>query len=1237
MLHTPSIRGQRRERLTCFRSSLQARAILLFALLSIASGSVRAAPRVAVIAADGDDAAKLAPLLEIGLQQSGMTLVERAHLDQVMQEQKLQLLLAADSPSARAKLGRLLNANFLVFINCPDKPTRRLEVITCETTQGIRLSRAILPRAESAEKDADAANAAVAKAIAKSAKAGLKIVAVAPWSSDDLTTRFDYRRAAFRRLVEEPLADRDDLVLVEFAEAEALKTELAIAGQPNLVRKQPLILSGRMKHSSVKADAQVTISLELTRGGDTLGTWNSGQVAVDAAAAALPGAATKLVDKAAGINAAAPPQVQANEFKNAGDDLLKLSFNSDAAEMYEAALLLDPENTACHTGAATALYRQIDDHLSTALDGTSTDEERAQAELSIAPVCAPLAERCLGHLEFVVERTHMTFEIFLNLDFIHRIALFVPNSELREFEYNVMKYKAEHGIKDGDLQYLTRVMEAPAQIGVDAVQNKDEDARYIARLTDICRDQAQLRFMGAMFENPQLEYVLQHMEHSDNRWAVSTAAGIRSNLKKTGNAGGFSPPSSSGLVKRPEVPVPQIEPDFELVGMNLPLMDHIAGIAEWRHAGPHADLITQYRPGGEINVLQSQAYQLYCVCDDGFWKNLGSFVDGTGPRYDGKYVWWFAIEGNISVVKVFDPDQDKLWTSGANAGVPPDAIVSGGALGISPGKAYLIGAIGPGAMPSRTWVASATMDPSAGPSIKIIKEFREQGMWGGDSTHPQWAFGCRSMLLMPGSPGAGAKATPRLYLERQEFGDMIMIDPRTRSAVPINDDRGRRFSGLLHDGKLYRNDLTVYDPASDTVSKLPLPPQIANLKGIYSSGATEWKGKLYFYAAIPGAGYFWPADNTTGAMPIVGKIPIAPRAFTSQLQDEYRFNLFGSSVFGMVNYDAQVHMLAPESHPDYSAINWDTWAQMHINARQDPDPYLALVHAAPRHSEKWLVAVADYVNRSDPSFENAALAIDAANFLMSRGDYARAARYAATAARSGAECAIQSQEYPAEGMGDWASAEKYARQAADAYGNTQAWFTWCIRTGHGDLEAARKHFLAGMNPAADDIDGLEMIAVYHMLNGDDTKAQPFLKRLYEEKHDPWGALHAAIYAGAHGDVQTERRVLAPFAEPGKSSFPVTPLTDLAAACAKALTADQIFDKQCVDKANVVHDYDFNNANYVNNNYMLGRILILQGQNDLGITCIKRAAGHNSYGASRALAALYLRAHRMEVPKPGMGQ
>jgi tetratricopeptide (TPR) repeat protein len=1214
--------------------------ILIFVTLQLLAGiPAFAAPRVAVIAVDGDDAPKIAPLVEISLEKSGLTLVERAHLDQVIHEQKLQALLSADSPGARAKLGQLLNADFLVFISCPDKPTRRLEVITCETTQGIRLARTILPRADSAAKDADAANQTIAKAIAKSAKAGLKLIAVAPWNSDDLTTQFDYRRAAFRRLVEAPLADRDDIILVEFAEAEALKTELAIAGQPNLVRKGPMILSGKMKHSSFKPDAQVTVSLELTWGNQTLGTWSSGRVEVAAAAKALPGAAVDLVNKATGENPAVPPKLQAKELCQRGDDLLAQSFFADAAEMYEAALLLDPDNFNSHAGAMRALASEIRWEVAEAERGVEDPGARGLAAQQARLAFSPHAKRCMEHFEYVVERTRLDWQ--KSLDFYFScMPEGLSVQVILDVNYNILKYKKDHRIDDQYIHLLSWFIDGSP----DTEAEKDRKAEYLTRLTDVCLQQSNVVFIvekcpDASAGSRRLESMLSHMDHSDNPAAVAAAKQVRAHLAATGNVAGIKPaPPAPPPATKPAVA--NVVPDFDFVRMKLPLQDLMGDVAGWCPAGPHADVMME-----NFDQVESiQGEMIYHVTrqvahffrDDGFARNLGSFVGG--PAFDGKYFWWGTNEDNIAVIHVYDPERDKIWTAGAAQGVPADTMQTVALAGVSPGKVAIAAsadAPSPQETPDRTWVAIATMDPSAGPSCNVILECRE-GAIAAHAAKLHTAFEPNEMHVMPGPPGLREKATPHLYIPRGVLNGTLLVAPDTGRARIIDDEGGWKFRGVFVGGKLYRCDMTVWDPLIDKETTLPMPPGLNAPKARFEIGVTQWSGKVYFGTRVNQVAHFWSPQDQTAEKPLIARAgdPMNPDP------DPLAYHLTSTSVFGLVAWSGRVHFLANNPNPSSQGVDFQSWLKKDKDVFHNPDCYWQQLRDDTDGSEQWYADFDAYLKYSDPSSrDRGKRAMDVANDLMSDGNYDRAARYAAEAAKCKAEWALQCQVYATEGQGDWKRAEQLIRGVGDLYSDSRQWLMWCVRTGHGDLAGAQAHYAASINKNATDAVNVKRLAILNLLTGDDTKAQPLLQRLYKENHDPWACLAAADYAVSHGDNAARDRA---FAAAPSTDETDRPICWLAQTVAEDVSANKPLD---LDRVNMLANMATaeqpaggtgpDGTAGANVYYFAGRFLILQGKTDLGIGYLKRAAGWNSDKTGRTLAALYLRNHHVPPPRPGM--
>ena len=133
----------------------------MWRVLTVACGLVQlsccqgyAETRVAVIASRSPGVEKLAPLLELELgKKQGIVLLEREHIKEVVREQELQALAAAEGTSKRIGLGKLLKADLLILLreqedeqpppgasdaSLPqsDPPRPHARLVVCETRAG---------------------------------------------------------------------------------------------------------------------------------------------------------------------------------------------------------------------------------------------------------------------------------------------------------------------------------------------------------------------------------------------------------------------------------------------------------------------------------------------------------------------------------------------------------------------------------------------------------------------------------------------------------------------------------------------------------------------------------------------------------------------------------------------------------------------------------------------------------------------------------------------------------------------------------------------------------------------------------------------------------------------------------------------------------------------------------------------------------------------------------------------
>ena len=151
----------------------------------------------------------------------------------------------------------------------------------------------------------------------------------------------------------------------------------------------------------------------------------------------------------------------------------------------------------------------------------------------------------------------------------------------------------------------------------------------------------------------------------------------------------------------------------------------------------------------------------------------------------------------------------------------------------------------------------------------------------------------------------------------------------------------------------------------------------------------------------------------------------------------------------------------------------------------------------------------------DYGLEGSQIQVQLADILIKEGDWDAASRHVGEAANSGAGWALLKAGRCAEGIEDWPRAEAFHRATSERYpGSRSDWYFWCLRTGHGDIDQARK--LAErewQNPKPpSQIAEPWNCAVGNILNDDPTKAIESLTFSMMMNPDAYAILLAAVLA-----------------------------------------------------------------------------------------------------------------------------
>jgi tetratricopeptide (TPR) repeat protein len=220
------------------------------------------------------------------------------------------------------------------------------------------------------------------------------------------------------------------------------------------------------------------------------------------------------------------------------------------------------------------------------------------------------------------------------------------------------------------------------------------------------------------------------------------------------------------------------------------------------------------------------------------------------------------------------------------------------------------------------------------------------------------------------------------------------------------------------------------------------------------------------------------------------------------------------------------------------------------SVEQSPDRQtyeaLASCYEARGDPRRWKAILDEYLAKTeDAGLEHAQVRVNIAEFLMKEGRYQEAQPYATAAASTWAGWAMACAQRCAEGLGDWETAERYARACSERYPGSMwsVWFVFCERTGHGDLAGARswtKDFTASLLGDPDlDIDQLLLSSYVQLLCGDKAKAVEALRRFPTDSNDLVYAASAAAACDLAGMPDRRDAALAHFCAAYATQAPKT--------------------------------------------------------------------------------------------------
>jgi hypothetical protein len=296
------------------------------------------------------------------LAEPGAAWVERAGIEKVLKEQAIQAAFGPQGGADRAQLGKLLKADLLVLVRSVKKTeAAALDVVVCDTAHGLRLTVRAVPVTKDVDADVAALREVVRAGLKKFQEAIREVVAVPPLASTNLSYEHEYLKGAYAKLMEQAALANPGVVVVELAEAEAIASEIKLAGPDATVQRAPaLYLLGEFRHQGRDRNLLVALKLWTTRGGKAVGEPAMRTVAPNDAPATLHNwVAERLAAPKAGPAAALDLKAEAKQLAELSRSRQRVADWDDAYALLEASLLLDANQPELNADAMAVIKARM--------------------------------------------------------------------------------------------------------------------------------------------------------------------------------------------------------------------------------------------------------------------------------------------------------------------------------------------------------------------------------------------------------------------------------------------------------------------------------------------------------------------------------------------------------------------------------------------------------------------------------------------------------------------------------------------------------------------------------------------------------------------------------------------------------------------------------------------------------------------------------------------------------------
>jgi tetratricopeptide (TPR) repeat protein len=256
--------------------------------------------------------------------------------------------------------------------------------------------------------------------------------------------------------------------------------------------------------------------------------------------------------------------------------------------------------------------------------------------------------------------------------------------------------------------------------------------------------------------------------------------------------------------------------------------------------------------------------------------------------------------------------------------------------------------------------------------------------------------------------------------------------------------------------------------------------------------------------------------------------------------------------------------------------------------------------------EGWRRTLDEYLARGeDHGLDHAEVRVQIARHYMDQKRWEDAAPYAEAAAETWAGWAMVCAVECYEAMGEWEKGEAWVRRLTERYPNTNwaAWYCYCRRTGHGEVEAARAWTDAYLESARGrpDLADPTGVAYYSWLSGSMQRAQAAFDALFAEAPSAGTGIPLALVADEAGDSGRRDAVMKQLCTTMKDQAPKT--LAIFQLMSDALATDKPLDLAAVDAIlNTLPP-----ETRTNGDFCVGKFLLNHGRAEIGREYLRRAA------------------------------